>query len=164
LTLAGPRVRLVPVAPEHRDRLRELRLDPEVLRWWHDPEDDWPAPERNTVGYTVTLEGEVVGYAQWWQELDPAFRHAGIDLFLDPAVHGRGLGTETVRVLCAHLIDDHGFHRLVIDPAVDNEVAIACYRKVGFRPIGVMRQYGRDRFGVWRDGLLMEMLADEFVR
>jgi aminoglycoside 6'-N-acetyltransferase len=164
LTLAGPRVRLVPVAPEHRDRLRELRLDPEVLRWWHDPEDDWPAPERNTVGYTVTLEGEVVGYAQWWQELDPDFRHAGIDLFLDPAVHGRGLGTETVRVLCAHLIDDHGFHRLVIDPAVDNEVAIACYRKVGFRPIGVMRQYGRDRFGVWRDGLLMEMLADEFVR
>jgi aminoglycoside 6'-N-acetyltransferase len=157
-------VRLVPVAPEHRDRLRELRLDPEVLRWWHDPEDDWPAPERNTVGYTVTLEGEVVGYAQWWQELDPDFRHAGIDLFLDPAVHGRGLGTETVRVLCAHLIDDHGFHRLVIDPAVDNEVAIACYRKVGFRPIGVMRQYGRDRFGVWRDGLLMEMLADEFVR
>ena len=157
-------MRLVPVAPEHRDRLRELRLDPEVLRWWHDPEDDWPAPERNTVGYTVTLEGEVVGYAQWWQELDPDFRHAGIDLFLDPAVHGRGLGTETVRVLCAHLIDDHGFHRLVIDPAVDNEVAIACYRKVGFRPIGVMRQYGRDRFGVWRDGLLMEMLADEFVR
>ena len=164
MSLAGPRVRLVAVAPEHRGRLRELRLEPEVLRWWHDLEDDWPTPERNTVAYTVTLDREIVGYAQWWQEPDPDFRHAGIDLFLDPAVHGRGLGAETVRVLCAHLIDDHGFHRLVIDPAAENEVAIACYRKVGFRPVGVMRQQQRDSSGEWRDGLLMELLAGELVR
>jgi aminoglycoside 6'-N-acetyltransferase len=164
LSLAGPRVRLVPVAPEHRERLRALRLEPEVLRWWHELEDHWPAPESDTVGYTVVLDGEIAGYAQWWQESDPDFRHAGIDLFLDPAVHGRGLGTETVRVLCAHLIDEHDFHRLVIDPQVENEVAIACYRKAGFRSVGVMRRYERDRFGVWKDGLLMELLADEFVR
>jgi aminoglycoside 6'-N-acetyltransferase len=164
LTLAGPRVRLVPVAPEHRERLRELRLEPEVLRWWHDLEDDWPAPERDTVSYTVMLDGEIAGFAQWWEEPEPAFRHAGIDVFLDPAVHGRGLGTETVRALCGHLIDDKGFHRLVIDPEVENEVAIACYRKVGFRSVGVMRRYERDRSGVWKDGLLMDLLADEFVR
>jgi aminoglycoside 6'-N-acetyltransferase len=157
-------VRLVPVAPEHRERLRELRLAPEVLRWWHDLEDDWPAPDGDSVGYTVVLDREIIGFAQWWQESDPAFRHAGIDLFLDPAVHGRGLGTETVRVLCAHLIDEQGFHRLVIDPQVENEVAIACYRKAGFRSVGVMRQYERDRSGVWKDGLLMELLAGELVR
>jgi aminoglycoside 6'-N-acetyltransferase len=92
------------------------------------------------------------------------FRHAGLDLFLDPAVHRRGLGTETVRVLCTYLIDERGFHRLVIDPEVANEVAIACYRKVGFKPVGVMRRYQRDRFGEWKDGLLMDLLADELVR
>jgi aminoglycoside 6'-N-acetyltransferase len=43
-------------------------------------------------------------------------------------------------------------------------VAIACYRKVGFRPVGVMRRYQRDRSGEWQDGLLMDLLADELVR
>jgi aminoglycoside 6'-N-acetyltransferase len=164
LILSGPRVRLVPVAPEHHERLRELRLEPEVRRWWQDPEDDWPAPEPNAVDYTIMVDDQIAGFAQWYEEPEPMFRHAGVDLFLDPALHGRGLGTETVRVLCAHLIDDHGFHRLVIDPEVENEAAIACYRKVGFRPVGVMRRYSRDRFGAWKDGLLLDLLADELVR
>jgi len=164
LTLQGPRVRLVAVAPEHHARLDELRLEPGVRRWWQDPDDDWLTDDADTVRYTVLLEGEVIGFAQSYEETDSMYRHAGLDLFLDPAVHGRGLGTETVRVLCAHLIDDLGFHRLVIDPEVANEVAIAVYRKVGFKPVGVMRRYQRDRFGEWKDGLLLDLLADEFVR
>ena len=31
-------------------------------------------------------------------------------------------------------IDDHGFHRIVVDPEVKNEISVACFRKVGFRP------------------------------
>jgi aminoglycoside 6'-N-acetyltransferase len=162
--LRGPRVRLVPCAPEHGARLREIHREPEVRRWWQDPADDFPADMKGGTNYTVLHDDEIVGFAQWYSEDDPMFRHAGLDLFLDPAVHGRGLGTETVRVLCAHLIDDHGFHRLVIDPETENEAAIATYGKLGFKPVGVMRQYSRDRFGAWKDGLLMELLAEEFVR
>jgi aminoglycoside 6'-N-acetyltransferase len=163
--LSGPRVRLVPCAPEHHARLRQLHREPEVRRWWQDPDDDWPgSAEPHTVHYTVMLEGEIAGFVQWHEEPEPMFRHAGVDLFLDPAVHGRGLGTETVRVVSEHLIDDHGFHRLVIDPEAENVAAIACYRKVGFRPVGVMRRYSRDRFGVWKDGLLLDLLAEELVR
>jgi aminoglycoside 6'-N-acetyltransferase len=113
---------------------------------------------------TVLLDGTVIGYLQWYEETDPMYRHAAVDLFLDPAFHGQGLGTEVVRMACAHLIDDRGFHRLVIDPVVENEVAIACYRKVGFRSVGVLRRYERDRFGVWKDGLLMDLLGEELVR
>ena len=164
MTLAGPRVGLVPVAPEHRERLEELRRLPEVVRWWKEPWGDWLAEEDDTVRYAVVVEGEIVGYAQWWEDASPLYRHAGVDLFLDPAVHGRGLGTETLRVLCTHLIDERDFHRLVIDPEVENEAAIASFRKVGFRPVGVMRRYIRDRPGVWKDGLLLDLLADELVR
>lgn len=162
--LSGPRVRLVPCAPEHRERLRAIHLLPEVRRWWQDPTDDWPVPEPDTTHYTVLLDGATIGFAQWYEETDPGFRHAGLDLFLDPAQHGRGLGSEVVRVLCAHLVDDRGHHRVTIDPQVANAVAIACYRKVGFKPVGVMRQYARDRFGVWQDGLLLDLLADELIR
>jgi aminoglycoside 6'-N-acetyltransferase len=49
----------------------------------------------------------------------------------------------------------------VIDPAADNAAAIACYRKVGFRPVGIMRQYERGPEGEWHDGLLMDLLAAE---
>jgi aminoglycoside 6'-N-acetyltransferase len=162
--LSGARVRLIPVAPEHHPRLREIHLEPEVRRWWHDPADDWPANLNRSTNYTVALDERVVGFAQWYMEQETIIRFAGFDLFLDPAVHGEGLGLETVRVMCAHLIDDHGFHRLVVDPEAENETAIACFRKAGFQPVGVLRQYLRDSLGVWKDGLLLDLLADEFVR
>ena len=153
---------LVPCTPEHHARLRELHLAPEVQRWWDDPSDDFPA---NLPGnYTVMLDERIIGFAQWYEDSDPTFRHAGLHLFLDPAVHGRGLGLETVRVLCAHLIDDHGFHRIVAEPEVENETSIECFRKAGFQPVGVVRQYLRDASGDRKDGLLLDLLAKEFVR
>ena len=74
------------------------------------------------------------------------------------------MGLETVRVLCAHLIDAHGFHRIVAEPEVENETSIARLRKAGFQPVGVVRQYLRDPSGAWKDGLLLDLLATEFVR
>jgi aminoglycoside 6'-N-acetyltransferase len=78
-------------------------------------------------------------------------------------VHGRGLGTDAVRTLARHLIDDCGHHRLVTDPAADNQAAIRCYTKVGFCPVGIMRRYERGPDGTWHDGMLMDLLADELT-
>jgi aminoglycoside 6'-N-acetyltransferase len=61
-----------------------------------------------------------------------------------------------------HLIEDRGHHRLTIDPAAANERAIRCYAGVGFRPVGVLRQYERDDDGGWHDGLLMDLLAADW--
>ena len=162
--MRGPRVELAPLAPEHHERLAEIRREPAVRRWWQEPSDDFLAPEPDVSKYAVLLDGEVIGFVQWHEETDPMYRHAGVDLFLASDFHGRGLGTEAVRVICTHLIDERGFHRIVIDPEVANEAAIACYRKVGFKPVGVMRRYQRDSVGEWQDGLLMDLLAGELVR
>ena len=51
----------------------------------------------------------------------------------------------------------------MIDPAADNQAAIRCYSKVGFRPVGVMRNYERGMDGTWHDGLLMDLIADELI-
>jgi len=51
-----------------------------------------------------------------------------------------------------------------VDPAADNSRAIHVYEKLGFRPVGVLRRYERVADGVWRDALLMELLADEAAR
>jgi aminoglycoside 6'-N-acetyltransferase len=162
--LRGPRVRLVPVAPEHHEALLALHRTPEVHRWWYDAGPEFPAGDPDTVDYAIVADGAVAGYLQWSAEEDPHFRHAGYDLFLGAPFTGRGLGTEAGRIVCAHLVDDHGFHRIVIDPEVENARAIASYRKVGFKPVGVMRRYSRDADGGFHDGLLMDLLAEELVR
>lgn len=51
----------------------------------------------------------------------------------------------------------------MIDPAADNVAAIRGYGKVGFRPVGIMRQYERGSDGTWHDGLLMDLLAAELI-
>jgi aminoglycoside 6'-N-acetyltransferase len=86
--LSGPRVRLVPCVPEHHARLRDLHLEPEVRRWWQDPAEDWPESDGDAVHYTVTLEGEIVGFVEWDERTTRCFSMPA-GLFSDPAVDGR---------------------------------------------------------------------------
>lgn len=162
--LLGELVTLRVATVDDLPELARIRRTPEVARWWGI--DEFNADELADDGsewFTVLVDGRIVGAIQWYEHEDPDFRHAGMDIVLDPAVHGQGLGPDTVRTLARYLVTTMGFHRLVIDPAADNAAAIRCYTKVGFRPVGIMRQYWRDPDGVWRDGLLMDLLADELT-
>jgi len=165
LVLHGQRLKLVPVTDEHVTELRRIRAAPEVRRYWRDVDasSGWPLDEPSVARFAVLVEGEVRGLAQCSEEED--YRHASIDIFLDPVMHGAGLGRDAVATLARYLIDQRGHHRLVIDPAADNAAAIRCYASVGFRPVGVMRRYERDAHGEgWHDGLLMDLLAEELQR
>lgn len=166
-TLTGSRVQIVPTVTDHVAELLRIRRTPEVrARWGHDEEaPDWPFDYEADVPFTVFLDGVVCGFIQYGEENEPAYRHATIDIFLDPAVHGRGVGRDAVRTLARYLIDDRRHHRIVIDPAADNVAAIRCYEAVGFRPVGITRRSERDADGAgWHDGLLMDLLADELIR
>jgi aminoglycoside 6'-N-acetyltransferase len=116
---------------------------------------------QDEVVFAIEHDGELIGSVQYYEETDPDYRHAGIDIFLTSSRHGEGLGPETLRVLARYLFDERGHHRIVIDPAADNERAIRAYERVGFRRVGIMRQYERGPDGTWHDGLLMDLLADE---
>ena len=101
----------------------------------------------------IEVDGAVAGLIQFSEELEPKYRHASVDLFLDPALHGRGLGTEAVSAVVRHLIDERGHHRITIDPAAANAAAIRAYEKAGFSRVGIMRRYERDvGGGGWHDG------------
>jgi aminoglycoside 6'-N-acetyltransferase len=160
---ARPGIVLRPLAAGDEAELLRIHRTPEVARWWDVPDEGFPwtdDPEADRL--TIEVDGAVAGLIQFSEELDPKYRHATVDLFLDPALHGRGLGTEALRRLVRYLIDDRGHHRITIDPAASNTAAIRAYEKVGFRPVGVLRRYERDSDGRgWHDGLLMELLAGE---
>jgi aminoglycoside 6'-N-acetyltransferase len=165
-TLTGARVTLRPATLADVPALVAIRRAPEVLRWWRGAEDlaaevAADLTDGDAVVFAILVEGRVAGQLQYAEEDEPDYRHASIDIYLDPATHGRGLGTEAVRLLAAYLIQVRGHHRLTIDPAADNAAAIRSYGKVGFRPVGTMRRYERGADGTWHDGLLMDLLADE---
>lgn len=159
-------MRLRPVVEGDRARLVAIRSTPEVRARWRGDDlddeftDDLADPDLHLLAIE-TGAGQVVGLIQWAAEDDPDYRHASIDLYLDPAVHGRGLGPEAIALVVRHLFNAEGHHRITIDPAADNVAAIRAYTKVGFRPVGVLRRYERGADGTWHDGLLMELLVDD---
>ena len=168
MELRGDSVVLRPLAEADVDRIVELGADPEVARWWpgltpKDVGEKARGEEKDVVSFAIVVEGDVAGLIQHWEETEPDYRHAGIDLFLGVPYHDRGLGTDAVRTMARYLIHDLGHHRLTIDPAAENERAIRCYEKVGFKRVGVMREYWLDADGVWQDGLLLDMLATELT-
>jgi aminoglycoside 6'-N-acetyltransferase len=165
MELRGDRVLLRPLTAEDVPRVVAIQAQAGVASRWGEPDaaelEGKAAGTDEVTAFAIEFDGEIVGLIQYHEEDDPMYRHAGIDLFLSEDVHGRGLGTDAVRTMAHHLIEDRGHHRLTIDPAADNHAAIRAYEKVGFRPVGVMRQYERLPGGDWHDGLLMDLLADE---
>jgi aminoglycoside 6'-N-acetyltransferase len=163
--LRGDSVLLRPLRVEDVPRLVEIGRQPEVARWWTGvTPDKLTAKAEGRDGVTtlaILADGAVVGMIQYHEEDDAEYRSAGLDIFLSAEVHGRGLGTDAVRTLARWLVRERGHHRLTIDPAVENPAAVRAYEKVGFRPVGVMREYWTDPAGVRYDGLLMDLLASE---
>jgi aminoglycoside 6'-N-acetyltransferase len=165
VVLRGERVLLRPGRPEDAEGLSEIRKEPEVARRWGDADIEEEIDEEfigTEQGFAIEADGKVIGAIQYHEEDDPMYRHAGMDIFLATSSQGRGLGTEAIRVLARHLFEERGHHRLTIDPAADNAPAIRAYEKVGFRPVGIMRRYEHGPDGVWHDGMLMDMLREEF--
>ena len=165
-TLQSERTTLRPTTQADQEQLRIIRSTPQVRTWWDDTDEDdgWWLSSAAATRLAVVFDDQVIGMIQWYENADAEFPHAGIDIFLDPAFHGRGLGKEAVRRLLHHLIDDRQHHRVVIDPAANNAQAVACYRACGFRDVGVMKFYQHHRSsGSWYDGLLMEYVVDPEV-
>lgn len=169
-TLQGRSVRLRPVSESDVDDLVRILATPEVARWWEGYDRERVVDELVAAGdggsYAVEpLEGpaaaSLVGFIQYYEQDDPDYRHAGLDLFVDPAHHGRGFGRDAIITLARHLVEARGHHRFIIDPPVGNERAIEVYTGIGFRKVGIMRRYERRADGSWGDNLLLDLLADE---
>ena len=164
--LDGEGFELRPLKRSDTDALLALLQQPGVARWWgsYDAakiERDFFDPAW-AYTYLIMVEGALAGVLQFHEVPDPDYKSAGIDITLGEAYQDRGLGTGALRRLIRYLIEGRGHHRMTIDPATDNARAIHVYEKVGFRAVGVMRDYERDSTGTWHDGLLMDLLAREF--
>ncbi len=151
---------LRPLAAGDEAELLRIHQTPEVTHWWDVPDEDFPWDEPESTRFTIEVEGVIAGLIQFGEEPEPMYRHAWIDIFVDPEGGRRGTGTDAIVTLVRHLTEDLAHHRITIDPSLDNAAAVGCYEKAGFRRVGVMEAAERDPLsGRWRDALMMELVV-----
>lgn len=96
--------------------------------------------------------GELAGEALLWG-IDSHNRSAHVGVSLRPGFRGRGLGTDTVRVLCGYAFAILGLQRLQAETLADNAAMIAVAARAGFQREGTLRR------AAWVNG----RFADEVV-
>lgn len=111
------------------------------------------------------VDGRVVGYAYAGPYRPrPAYRFTVENsVYLDPAAHNRGVGTQLLQALVAQC-EANGYRQLIAvigDSA--NAGSIAIHRKTGFAMIGTHPAVGF-KFGRWLDTVMMQRPLDEGSR
>jgi aminoglycoside 6'-N-acetyltransferase len=136
-----------PLAECHRPLLLSWLVQPHWRQWWGEPDEElrliYAVEDGEHEPYLAHVDARPVAYVQaWWpsQHPDLPWQHGlsrdtrGIDISIgDAADLGKGYGTLIIRHFAAKLFAE-GAPRLVIDPDLTNERAIACYLKAGFTP------------------------------
>jgi RimJ/RimL family protein N-acetyltransferase len=79
----------------------------------------------------------------------------------DPAMRGRGYGSDAMRVLLRFAFMDMNLNCIALEVFSYNKPALAAYRKLGFKDDGVLRAY-LYRDGEYYDMHLMSMLRGEW--
>ncbi len=170
MRFSGSRVTLRSLQERDLESVLAILLEPEIAPWWWDYDakrlhaDTLEDPD--TTALVVEMaedaddDGEPVGLVLLGEESDPYYKSASIDIALATSSLGKGLGTEVLRTVARYLFEERGHHRITIDPAVPNVRAIGAYKKVGFKPVGVLRAHELGPDG-WHDNLLLDMLEGD---
>jgi RimJ/RimL family protein N-acetyltransferase len=155
--LHGPApIGFLPVTAEHYPLLRRWLEEPHMREWWGDPEQelgyirDMVEGRDTTRPFLITLDGEPVGYIQYWfighHQNETWIRDhpwlselpsdtIGVDLSLGEAERlSQGIGSAALAAFVGRL-RAKGYDRIIIDPDPANRRAVRAYMKAGFRPV-----------------------------
>jgi len=106
-------------------------------------------------------DGELAGDAVLWG-VDTHSRVAHLGLSLRPSFRGRGLGTDTVRLLCRYGFEVRGMHRLQVETLADNAAMIRAAAQAGFTLEGTLRQSAWVT-GAFTDEVILGQLVSEWL-
>ena len=89
-------------------------------------------------------------------------RAASVGLFIgEKENRGKGYGAEALRLVLEYGFKTLNFHNVMLYVHSDNEMAISCYKKVGFKEIGRRREC-KFKDGKYIDVVSMDILSTEF--
>jgi RimJ/RimL family protein N-acetyltransferase len=120
-------------------------------------------PREDPAAFSVVelASEELAGAAVLWG-VDTHSRMAHIGLSLRPSFRGRGLGVDTVRLLCRYGFEVRGMHRLQVDTLADNDAMIRAATRAGFTREGTLRQASWVT-GAFADEVILGQLISEWL-
>lgn len=80
---------------------------------------------------------------------------AEVSIYVGAPCRGNGLGTELLSALCARA-EQAGLWTLQSVVLAYNEASLRLHTRCGFRTVGLRERLAKDRYGIWRDVILME--------
>jgi RimJ/RimL family protein N-acetyltransferase len=172
--LAGSNVRLRPPSAEDADARFALGTHAEIAEMYGVNKDDVKPVTRE--GMARWLQWLTDHPHAWVIEINGAFageirldnvnhqdRRATMALGINnPALLGKGFGTEAIVLLLRHAFADMGLHRIGIRVLAYNKRAIRAYEKCGFVVEGRERETAYVNGG-WHDDIMMGLLDREFL-
>jgi RimJ/RimL family protein N-acetyltransferase len=113
--------------------------------------------------YSIVLQdGDVMIGGVSFNETDHISRKAEIGLFIGEAEYrNKGYGAEALRLMLDFGFQTLNLHNVMLLVHSDNERAMACYKKVGFREFGRRRE-AKYKNGRYIDVIYMDLLDTEF--
>jgi L-amino acid N-acyltransferase YncA len=86
---------------------------------------------------------------------------AEVSIYVRVSYKGKQIGTQLLNHLIAKS-EERGIWTLQSGIMEDNPASIHLHEKCGFRMVGLRERIGKDRYGVWRNTVLMERRSNLF--
>ena len=123
---------------------------------------EWDAAHLNQYRLVAIREGAVVGWAAL-SRVSARSAYAGVaelSIYEDESARGIGIGKT---LLNAEIVASEaaGFWTLQSGIMQNNAASIALHKSCGFRMIGYRERVAQDRYGTWRNTVLMERRSDK---
>lgn len=171
--ITGRLVDLRAVEPSDVDVLATWLNDPDVMVYWGRPGNTVSVPEveareraeaarGNSRKYMIqTKDGQAIGQIDYY-DLDWQNRGAWVSIMVgEQAYWSGGYGTDAMRALLGYLFRQLDLHRVALTVHESNIRAQRSYRKNGFEPEGVLREWAYFDGG-WVNGVVMAVLKPDF--
>lgn len=119
--------------------------------------------KENITPLIIELDEKESGYIQYYSvtkekyithKLEDYNNAYGIDIFIAPDVHGKGLGVKALRLLSKYLFNTLKADIVEITPRSENKRAVHSYEKAGFTPYALLEK-GEFFEGKWREEIIM---------
>lgn len=162
--LTGPLVTLRTPLQQDLDPLTAILAEPEVAFWWvgYTPErvkrEFIDAPDVTRI---IEVEGECAGAMFVLRGDDPEYPTTVMHLFIATRFRGRRIGEEALALAIRHEFAN-GITRVTLDPNENNDGAIRSYERLGFRRIGVLRDYQVRPGGHLEGALFLDLTRSDF--
>lgn len=162
--IVGPLVTLRAPQASDLDPLLAILLEPEVALWWvgysreRVQAEFIEAPETTRI---IEVDGECAGALYVIRGADPEYPTTVMHLFISTAVRGRRVGEEALALAIRHEFAS-GITRITIDPNEHNGGAIRSFERVGFKRIGVLRDYQVRPGGTLEAALFLDLTRSDF--